>query len=156
MTIHRAQDEIVARIAAVANDDWMGNRQDVLLRALDFGNARPYLKDGVTEEQWNTGGKYADIDADAREYYHFALGKMRDHRGLSAVRSVEKLTEFAWLLGRDDVVAAMKDADYANYGAPKVHAFATGFGLAWPDEAELNRMAEGLPCIPNCDEGCGS
>ena len=70
--------------------------------------------------------------------------------------SVEKLTEYAWLLGRDDVVATMNRADYVQYGAPKVKAFALGLGLPWPeDDEELERMAYGEPCQPGCEGGCG-
>ena len=69
---------------------------------------------------------------------------------------MEKLIEYAWLLGRDDVVAAMEAAEYTNYGAPKVKAFAEGMGFPWPtDDPGLTRMADGLPCADDCLNGCG-
>jgi hypothetical protein len=150
----RTQDEIVARIEAVADEDFMGFRTEVLVTALDYEHARAYLKPEVTYEEWEVD-RPSDLDAQARGYYGFALGKIRDHRGISASRSVAKLSEYAWLLGRDDVVAALEAAEYAQYGAPMVKAFAAGFGLDWPDEPELTRMAAGLPCEPGCDWGCG-
>ena len=152
--VTRSQDEIVARIAAVADDDFFGFAREVLIDALDFEHAAPYLKEGVLPEEWNSQ-RPADFAEEAREYLEFAVEKIDGHRGISASRSVAKLTEYAWLLGRDDVVAAMDHAHYPQYGAPKVKAFADGMGLEWPDDADLNRMAQGLPCEPDCTNGCG-
>jgi hypothetical protein len=152
----RTQQEIVDRIVdANADDDFMGFRREVLLDALEFEHAKPYLKDGVTEAEWDAS-REKDTQAAARGYLDFAVGKIEDHRGISASRSVEKLGEYAWLLGRDDVVAAMAAADYPQYGAPKVKAFAEGMGWPWPPDAGLARMAEGLPCTEDCYGGCGS
>ena len=152
----RTQDEIVARIAAAAADDWAGFRREVLTVTLDFEHAKPFLKGNVTAEQW-AESRTTNVEGSARQYLTFAIGKIEDHRGISASRSVDKLTEFAWLMGRDDIVEAMNAADYAQYGAPKVKAFAEGMG--WPffaaERAALERMAAGRPCTDNCDSGCG-
>jgi hypothetical protein len=150
----RTQEEIVTRFEA-AIDDMFGFQREVLLGAMDYEHAKPFLKEDVTEAEWQESR--SDTAEAARGYLDFAIGKIVDHRGISAGRSVEKLTEYAWLLGRDDVVAAMEAADYTNYGAPKVKAFAEGMGLPWPtDDPRLVRMAEGLPCrTDGCDEGCG-
>jgi len=149
--VSRSQDEIVARINAI-EDDMFGFRSDVLVSALDFAHAAPFLKDGTTEAEWD--GEH-DAAFAAHEYLTFAVGKILDHRGISASRSVDKLGEYAWLLGRDDVVAAMDAADYPQYGAPKVRAFAVGMDWSWPDDPDLARMAAGEPCEPGCVEGCG-
>lgn len=149
----RTQEEILDRIEDVAASDMFGFRGEVLLHALDFEHARPYLIDGTTAAEWDEV-QVTDIEAAARSYYTFALGKIEDHRGISAERSVQKLSEYAWLLGRDDVVEAMDAADYPQYGAPKVAAFAAGLGLDWPDGNLFQRMADGRPCADDCDEGC--
>lgn len=55
----------------------------------------------------------------------------------------------------------MDEAGYENYGAPKVRAFAEGMGWSWSvlvpegDATLLDRMASGLPCVPDCEYGCG-
>lgn len=151
MTAKRTQDEIVARIRTVADQDFFGFRYGVLVMALNFEHACEFLVEDAADDGWEVADAET-VDREAREYYAFALGKIADHRGISAKRSVDRLTEYAWLLGRDDVVAAMDAADYPQYGAPKVRAF--GLGLEWPDEPALRRMAEGEPCRPDCDEGC--
>lgn len=152
MSAIRTQDEIVARIRDVADDDFLGWRFEVLVMALDFEHAKPFLNDEIAAEMWTT----LDPETEARRYYGFAIGKIRDHRGISAERSTIKLREFAWLLCRDDVLAAMDAADYSQYGAPKVKAFGQGFGLTWPDDPAMKRMADGEPCEPGCSGGCGS
>ncbi|WP_206061618.1 hypothetical protein [Nonomuraea basaltis] len=147
------QDQIVARIREIEQDDFFGFRREVLVMALDFEHARAFLVGDATDDTWEPPTA-AKTGQDAKEYYDFALGKIRHHRGLSAERSVDKLGEYAWLLGRDDVVAAMKAQPYCQYGAPIVKAFADGFGLAWPDEPEVNRMVAGEPCEDGCERGC--
>jgi len=130
-TVTRTQDEILSRFNAA--EDWLGWAKEVLLAYLDFDHAQPLLKSGVTAEQWNERDD-ADLDVKIRRYLDFAIGKIRNQRGISAERSVIKLSEMAWLAGRDDVVAAMHEAEYPNYGEPKIRAFASGMGLDWPDE----------------------
>lgn len=153
----RTQDQIVTRMReVVADGDMLGFRREVLLEALDYEHARPYLKPETTEQAWAESVGETPLADRAARYLDFAVGKILDHRGISAGRSVEKLTEYAWLLGRDDVVTAMNRADYAQYGAPKVKAFAVGLALPWPDaDTELERMADGDPCEPGCESGCG-
>jgi hypothetical protein len=157
----KTQEEILDRITAKTNDadDFFGFAREVLIMALDFdhASARDLVAAGVTADEWP---KTTDetLTTGAAEYLEFAIGKIVGHRGISASRSVAKLTEFAWLLGHDDVVTAMGEADYAQYGAPQVKAFADGMGLPWPVEAhpELARMAQGLHCDPEgCLSGCG-
>ncbi|WP_301547102.1 hypothetical protein [Micromonospora sp. C95] len=58
-------------------------------------------------------------------------------------RSVDKLGELAWLLGRDDIVAAMDHAGYPMYGAPKVKAFADGFGWPFLDDLDGDEAGPG-------------
>lgn len=152
MTTTRTQDEVLARMAAAEEDDFFGFKREVLVMALDYEHAKPYIKEGTTEAEWPP----TDFAAEAAGYLQFAIEKILDHRGISANRSVDKLTEYAWILGRDDVVAAMDEADYPQYGAPKVKAFADGMGLPWPaDDAGLARMVQGVECEPGCVSGCG-
>ncbi|MEU6342153.1 hypothetical protein ABZ883_14570 [Streptomyces sp. NPDC046977] len=132
-TVTRASAEIVAR--AQAADDVFGWAREVLFGYIDFEHAKPFLHDDVTAEQWAEAvPDPAKVRDEAHAYYVFTLGKIEDERGISAERSVIKLREYAWLMGLDDVVAAMDEAAYAPYGAPKVAAFAAGLGFT-PDGA---------------------
>lgn len=167
----RPQAEIVERMRRFSNpasfDDFMGFRREVLITAITRDSFRLFAgndADPATLDAFAvTPPDPQQLLTDAVEYYHFALDKISDHRGISAGRSVEKLTEYAWLLRRDDVVEKMDNAPYPQYGAPKIREFAIGFGLVWPgDDGNsedttnmFRRMAEELPCEPNCRRGCG-
>lgn len=149
----RTQDEILARYRAA--NDFLGFAGEVLVESMTADTIRQINPDAVLPADWmpNT---VQELEVAAREYLEFAVGKIAAHRGLSAERSVIKLREFAWLLGRDDVVAAMDAAGYPQYGAPKVQAFAAGMGWSFGGdyEPELSRMARGWPCVADCCEGC--
>lgn len=153
----RTQDEILARFQAIEEYDFLGFRSEVLAEAMTAETLRPLADPDANLSDH----KPIDAEAVAREYMVFAVGKIVDHRGISASRSVEKLTEYAWLMGRDDVIAAMEAVEYEQYGAPQVRAFAETLGWPWPGEVAndelkmLDRMANGLPCRPDCEDGCG-
>ncbi|TDD77706.1 hypothetical protein [Actinomadura rubrisoli] len=152
----RTPEEITARIKGIdADGDWLGFRREVLVQALDFEDARAYLRADATEQEWNLQRHDDDLWAAAARYYEFALTKIEGHRGISANRSVDKLGEFAWLLGRDDVIDVMDAAGYPQYGAPKVKAFGDALGMPFPEYETLRRMAAGRPCRDRCADGCG-
>lgn len=129
MTGTRTSAEIFAR--AQAADDPFSWAQELLLSYCDYETVLPLLHDGVTAEDWaKNADDPAKVGEAARSYYLFALGKIAAERGISAERSVIKLREYAWLMGRDDVIAAMDAAPYPEYGAPKVAAFGQLMGYA--------------------------
>jgi hypothetical protein len=150
----RTQDEIAARIRAIP-DDLFGFRTEVLAAMLDVEHLREFCKADADLDGYEPLTAEAQVE-EARRYLEFAFGKALDHRGISASRSVDKMREHAWLMGRDDVVEAMQRAEYAQYGVPILFAFANGMDWPIPDDPDLRRMADGLPCTPDCDNGCGS
>lgn len=151
----RTQADILERFKEAAEDDMFGFRREVLASAMDAETLRAAMPDVDLPDVGRPTMPPDEVEPEARAYLEFAAGKIVSHRGISASRSVDKLRELAWLLGRDDVIAAMDEADYPMYGAPKVKAFADGMGFEWPDDADLARMAEGLPCADDCQDGCG-
>lgn len=83
----------------------------------------------------------------------YGFDKAINHRGLSAGRTIQRLSAWCWLLGRDDLVTFINDdANYKNYGAPILKHVARAFGIPIP--AELEMWVDGDPCRPGCDEGC--
>ncbi len=154
----RTQEEIVQRYEAVKADDVLGFRSEVLLLYLDFEHAKPYLKPDVTAESWNADVSKYDRDAvleAAAKYMVFAWGKVKDHRGISASRSVDKMTEYAWLLGEDALVEEIGRTGYAQYGAPPLKLICEKLGFPLPDDEPTKRMMRGEPCCDGCQEGCG-
>jgi hypothetical protein len=107
------------------------------------------------------------IIEDMKEYYGFALEKATDHRGLSAGRSIEKMEAWVWLLD-DGNYEKIHWSWYTNYGAPILKEIGDIYGFEYLGKEEgeyadyikesnqkfLN-MANGKPCRPDCNEGCG-
>lgn len=155
----RTQDEIRVRFDAA--DDFFGFAAEVLSESMTAETIRQINPAAELPEDWEPQSQ-VQIEGAARRYVDFAVEKILGHRGISAERSVIKLREYAWLLGKDYVAHAMDEADHAQYGAPKVRAFAEGMGWPFLDLAEsaeersdLDRMSQGLPCHDECDAGCG-
>lgn len=128
--VTRSQEEIRDRYLAAEPFDLFGWVGEVLLPYMDHATVSPYLKTGITAEQWEEVKEgLGDVGTVAEEYYRFALTKIEDRRGISAERSVIKLREYAWLMGQDDVVTRMDEIPFTKYGAAKVAVFGEAFGL---------------------------
>lgn len=114
-----------------------------------------------TREKWEGGDEpfpisEDTIETDMIEYIKFALDKAFNHRGLSADRSIAKLDAWVWLAGNDELLKQFRNAQYQNYGVPKLMVLVKEYDVEVEDymRKPLERMAKGLPCSPFCDEGC--
>lgn len=155
----RTQQEIRARYDSIDPvDDFFGVRREELVFCLDYEHASDLLKAGITPDQWNPYTSDDEVLLHARDYLVFAVEKAINHRSLSASRSLDHLTEIAWILGRDDLAAELVALPFAMYGAPALERFAAAieFRPADMDTDTFKRMAAGEPCVEGCDEGCGS
>jgi hypothetical protein len=153
----RTQDEILKRIKST--ESMFGFNREVLVPMLAFENAKEFLTvDSETEKKWKTLTEAEQRD-EMKTYMEFAWGKVSDHRGLSAGRSVEKMCAWTWLLGTDEQSAEidrMADVNYPQYGAPVLKRVCEIFGLPMPDDESILRMTRGEPCTPDCEMGCGT
>lgn len=158
----RSEEEIVARIKEIqlSGRDMFGVEAGNLMVQLEFDEAKQFLRPDVQKVEWFPVTLQASKET-AIGYVPFAIGKMDDHRGLSAGRSIDHMRGWIWLHGTDEQVKAFEEAEYTNYGAPKVKLFCEVMGCVdlWETYSTpgVRRMAEGLPCRENgCDEGCGA
>lgn len=157
----RSQEEIVARIYAIADDDFFGAKFHELIGTLDFEHARPFLAQSATEESWTPLSTLTieGVRDRAAEYLSFATDKALNHRGLSAARSVDHFEAFIWLAAPERM-AEFLDADFQNYGVPQLKVAAEILGITdfWDSLVaqgpRLVPMSNGEPCRPNCPEGC--
>ena len=153
----KTQEEIAAKIREEMKK-FLGFGAEVLLPYLDYEHAKEFIKPEVTEEKWNkdpidTSEERARMDM--ASYMPFAWKKVAGHRGISAIRSVDKMGAWAWLLGRDDIVAAMEEVPFENYGAPKLAVVCRMMDFSIPEGQTIQNMINGLACCPSCEEGCG-
>ncbi|AMM44243.1 hypothetical protein BJD78_gp73 [Arthrobacter phage KellEzio] len=159
----RTQEEILkwARREIEKPTDLFGAKATDLLELLDFEHAKEFLKEGTTEEVWKQHwiSDEAGIRDSAGKYFPFALEKAGSHRGLSADRATQHFAVWVWVIGTDEQYASYVDTDYSQYGVPKIIKAAEVFGVREELDSllddELRRMATGLPCTPECMEGCG-
>lgn len=152
----RTQDEIVARFKR-KREIPLSFEPEVLVAYLDFEHVKPFLKlDTANEKDWPTPlYTRSAVLKQAKTYMrHYGWPKVLDHRGLSASRTVEKMTAWAWLLGEEDLLKKMKKTPYPNYGAPILKVVCEHFGWPIPKDESAKRMMQGLTCSNDCSE-CG-
>lgn len=155
----RTIEEVAARIASIQESDMLGFATGVLVKYLPFDAAKPFLKPEAKAEDWITplSRNRDSVLAEMRDYMPFAWDKAENHRGISASRSVDKMTEWLWMLGEDDLKAfAESSLNYSQYGAPILFRISEALGFPIPEGDGIRRMAKGLPCRDSCDEGCES
>lgn len=106
---------------------------EVLISYLPVDQAREFLKPEVTAEQWEEGRLPLDRETVIRqmgEYMDFAWEKANDERGLSAIRSVQKMQAWLFLLGDAELLAfAENDRNYAPYGKPILRRICDAYEL---------------------------
>lgn len=156
----RTDEEILARIEAVTDEDWMGTTRANLIIALSFEAAKSFLTEeavangpaGWAEHVTDTDEKVLKAMTD---YMDFAVGKAVGHRGLSAGRSIDHYRAWVWLLG-DEHFDAIDWENYTNYGAPILAQIAERYDIPVPADDDFVNMSKGLPCEPKCYSGCGA
>lgn len=127
--MHPTNEQIIERIKSVRSDDFFGAETSDLVNALDFAHAKSFLKDGVTEAEWDARPRKAP-EEEAREYLSFAWTKANNQRGLSAYRSVDHMAAWLFLAGHEALIQPMREA-YQYYGKPCLVLASEIFGFAW-------------------------
>lgn len=138
----RTQEEIAAKFDILQKSDNLFNfGPEVLLPYLTFENAKSYLKEEYVkkvesgEEKWEVPGfSIEKVAKDFLEYMEFAWGKAEDERGISASRSIQKLSVWLWLMNQDDLKRLIEDDELYNpYGAPALIAVCDKMGIKVPE-----------------------
>ena len=152
----KSQEQIIDRLKSIKKNDILGFRTEALVDFLTKEKAETLRGDIFKENAEFKGWEKPDLSDDAvkkraKEYLAFAFDKALNHRGISASRSVEKLKEWLWLIGLDDQVDW---ENYQNYGCPILRQVAKALKVEGPKDSAFDRMARGLPCQDDCEEGC--
>lgn len=146
------QDAIAARVEEVQKNDMFGFRTEILMEHLGFDKAVQFLNEEARAtygpngpEPWHHISDITEVAQDFLDYMVFAWMKAEDERGLSASRSVMKLGEWLWLLGRGDLTERINDeALYNPYGAPALIVVCRELGIEPPaDLVEFAKHKQG-------------
>lgn len=112
----RTPEQIKARIAEVKENDWLGTQVGDLVGMLPYEHAKPYLRDEITEEEWDETLRKADPLKSIKNYLPFAWDKANNCRGISAGRSLEHIKTWLWLAGYNSETISNFFDDYSYYG----------------------------------------
>jgi hypothetical protein len=129
--------EIISQIDAYEDDDFFGVKRSTLIDALPFAEAKPWLKEGVTESDWESGKNRLRTDDDVKaamlDYMEFAWGKANDCRGLSTGRSLDHMEAWLWLFDTSlyEELVISREENYAYYGKPQLKLVCEVFGWDW-------------------------
>ena len=136
----RTQEQIVAKIESIKENDFFGFQTNDLLECLDFEHAKPYLKPEVTADQWKTVPSDRDsVIARMKDYMEFAWDKANNCRGLSAGRSMAHYSAWVWLAGDEAAFGDLEDYEY--YGKDNLVAICQLYGWdssQWDDGERHN------------------
>lgn len=151
----RTEAQLAARISEVSKKPF-SFENEVLLAYAPFEIARPYLLSDFEAENWvryplNEAGPILETARDYAEV--IGWDKIKNHRGISAGRTIDKMEAWLWLLGWDpDTI--IHQSNWTNYGAPCLAAVCETLGFPIPEDEKIQRMIQGKPCVEGCDEGC--
>jgi len=127
----KTQKEIVKRIEERKKDDMFGWEVNEYVCYLDFKNAKPYLKEGVTEERWGKIEKMGPVEK-IKDYMDFAWQKANGCRSISAGRSLRHMLAWLWLDEQDEFLKEWHNLeDYEYYGKPQLIAICELYGIDW-------------------------
>ncbi len=127
----KTQDEIVERMEQVKDNDFFGFQQSDLMDYLDYDHSKPFLKDDTTKEQWEEFAVETKTPTEAiKDYMPFAWEKANNCRGLSASRSIEHMTAWLWLDGKDELLPKM-ESEYEFYGKPCLVIVCREYNIDW-------------------------
>lgn len=144
LSLKRSQDDIVNKIKK--SIDKCDFRCEVLINHLSFDKAKPFLRSEATEEKWHQITDINEAAQDFLDYLNFGWDKAYDRRGLSASRSISKLSAWLWLLGRDDLAELIIDDKlYPPYGMPALVKVSESLGITVPPRCYkfINRGGRG-------------
>ena len=126
----RTDAEIVERVREIEKHDWLGTERSDLVAVLPFEQAREFLKDSIKESGWKQLARDEGAVKDRmHDYMPFAWKKANGRRGISAGRSLDHMSAWLWLLGRE--AAAEQVREYDQYGKPRLRAICEAFGWDW-------------------------
>lgn len=127
-----------------------------LLEFMDYDSAKEFLSEGASEG-WPAPEPLTReaVIARMKKYMVFAWGKVENHRGISASRSVDRFGAWIWMLEDEDIFNQYQGTPYQQYGAPKLMFVCESYGFDIPGSNEIRNMTKGRPCRKGCDEGCG-
>lgn len=126
----KTDEQILEHIEKIKREDFFGFITRDLIGFLSFENAKSFLKEGVTKEEWIPSLKdRGSILKQMEQYMNFAWDKANNCRGLSAGRSLDHMAVWLWMIGEEEAADAF--GGYSHYGKPHLRAICEHFDWDW-------------------------
>ena len=136
----RSQDEIVAEIERIKEDDFFGFKIGDLIGFLDYEHAKQYLKPEITADKWEPlPSDRESILKIMKDYMAFAWEKANDERSISASRSLAHYTAWIWMIGDESRFGDLEE--YEHYGKDNLRLICDAYGWdadQWDDGRRVN------------------
>jgi len=113
-----SQEEIVKRFDERKDKDLFGDEVYEYLPYLEFGLAKQFLKEGVTQAEWDKDRPSLSRERllkQMEEYMSFGWEKANNCRGLSANRTMCHYIAWIWLAGDREFAEKMEQEYRHNY-----------------------------------------
>lgn len=154
----RTAQELYDYVTNGPGNDVFGFALEATCEFMPFDVVGERLREGVDKDEWDKGVielNRENVLARLTEYMAtYGWPKCQDHRGISASRTIMKVS--AWLYAMEFDPKEVTREDYAPYGAPMLARVCERLGLPIPQDEETQRMISGQDCMPGCEEGCNS
>src|SRR5271155_995226 len=114
------QDELVQKFKSYEKgyEDFFGAIRGDILPYMDYPHAKEFLKDDVTQEQWDKERHQLtreNVLKEMLDYMPFAWEKANSQRGLSANRSINHFEAWLFLLGETKFLEKWNEIEYEYY-----------------------------------------
>lgn len=128
------------RIMKLKTGDYFGFKSEVALQFLPFRKVKQFLCDDYVakvekeEVEFHQITDVMEAVQDFLDYMVFAWMKADEGKGLSASRSIDKLSAWMMILSRPDVAKILQDYSlYSPYGKPALRKACEILGINCPD-----------------------
>lgn len=128
--LKRIQEEIVKRIQDRKDNDFFGFERITYMAYLNLEHMAVFLEPG--EVIISHDPSLIDPVDEIKNYMEFAWDKANNMRGLSAGRSVDRMTAWLWLAGEDDLCEWVSNCDnYYHYGKEILEKICEHYNIDW-------------------------
>lgn len=124
-----------------SGNSFFGFDKEVAADFLSFDKVKHIYKDEYVklvesgEKEYKQIVDIKEAAQDFLDYMVFAWMKALDERGISASRSIQKLSAWMKILGRSDIADTLDDDDLYNpYGRPALRASCDKLDISYPDD----------------------
>ena len=126
----RTDKEIVERLKEIESNDEYGFERNYLLEYLSFSHAKPFLKEGVTEEEWDNVRPKSDEDSlvnRIEEHLEVAWFMANNRRTLQCKKSLSLLRALTWMKRDGLFPILLSEEKFRYHGKPQFAILSNSF-----------------------------